>query len=29
LDQDGVYVRFAGNQDHLRDEAAQMMPVWL
>jgi hypothetical protein len=25
----GVRVRFVGNQDHLRDEAAQMMPVWL
>ena len=25
----GVHVRFRGNQDHLRDEAAQMMPVWL
>jgi hypothetical protein len=25
----GVHDRFVGNQDHLRDQAAQMMPVWL
>jgi len=25
----GVHVNFVGSQDHLRDDAAQMTPVWL